>query len=174
MIKNLKFQQGFTIMEVLAVIFIISFGLLGVMSLVNQNVQVGYINHNNIIASQLCQESLELCRNIRDNNWLAGNNWKTGINSATNIIQDGTYAIDYMGITNVTNINDPLAKLYIDSNSFYRHLVTPGTAITTAFSRTITVKTETAASTTLECAVQWQTGQNIHHFITQTVLYDWR
>jgi prepilin-type N-terminal cleavage/methylation domain-containing protein len=170
-------NKGFTIMEMVVVIFIISFGLLGVISLVTQNVQVGYINKNMIIASQLCQEELELVRNIRDNNWLGDDDWKTGssTNSNTNWIQDGIYSIDYTGtITNTTSINDPLARLFIDSNGFYRHIAAPGSATTTAFSRTLEIKSETVASTTAECVVQWKIGNNIHKFNAQTVLYNWR
>jgi len=170
-------SSGFTIMEMVVVIFVISFGLLGVISLVTQNVQVGYINKNMIIASQLCQESLEMVRNIRDDNWLGSDDWKTGSTSNPNTdwIQDGVYSLDYTGnITNTSDINDPNAKLYIDGNNLYRHLSIPGTATTTAFSRTVEIKTETDASSTVECVVQWKTGSNTHRFTAQTVFYNWR
>jgi prepilin-type N-terminal cleavage/methylation domain-containing protein len=170
-------NSGFTIMEMIVVIFIISFGLLGVISLVTQNVQVGYINKNMIIASQLCQEELELIRNIRDNNWMGDDDWKTGstTNPNTDWIKDGVYSVDYTGtITNTTGIDDPAAKLYIGANNLYRHLAVPGTATSTAFSRTAEIRSETAASTTVECVVQWKTGTNTHRFTAQTVLYNWR
>ena len=173
-IKSTQTNHGFTIIEVLAVIFVISFGLLGVVSLINQNVRAGYINHNTIIASQLCQESLELARNIRDNNWLSGDDWKNGSAASNDIVQDRTYAIDYQGILDVADIDDPLAKLYIDSNGFYRHFVAPGSATATIFSRVINVKEENSDNLTLECLVQWPTGENKNKFTSQTVLYDWR
>lgn len=170
-------KRGFTIMEMVVVVFIISVGLLGVVSLVSQNVQVGYINKNMIVASQLCQESLELVRNVRDNNWLGDDDWQTGssTNSNTDWMQDGLYSIDYTGnITDTTGIGDPAAKLYIDSNNLYRHFAMPGSATTTPFSRIIEIKSDTTASTTVECLVRWVTGNNIHDFTAQTVLYNWR
>jgi prepilin-type N-terminal cleavage/methylation domain-containing protein len=173
-IQNSKFQSGFTLLEIIAVVFIITLGLLGIMSLVNQNVQVGYVNQNRIVASQLCQEGLELARNVRDNNWLLGDDWKNGTSSASDIIQDGTYAIDYTGITDVTDINSFWPNFYIDRNIYYRHIASPGAATTTAYSRVLNVKTETDASTTLECVVQWKTGRNTLQFTAQTILYNWR
>jgi Tfp pilus assembly protein PilV len=170
--KNiLENKKGLTIVEVIVVVFVISSGLLAAMSLVEKNFIAGHVNHNEIIASQLCQEGLEFCRNIRDNNWLNGDNWKTGAGASTNIISDWTYAVDSGGIINVTGIDDSLAKLYIDSSGFYVHSSSPKDS---GFSRIINVKTETDASTTLECVVRWRKAGNAYDFTAQTVLYDWR
>lgn len=172
-----KSSRGFTIVELVVVIFILSFGMLGVVSLITQTVQVSHINKNMVIASQLCQESLELVRNARDNNWLGKDNWETGstTNSNTDWIQDGVYSIDYTGVVkNSFNIDDPLAKLYLDSSDLYRHFLVPGSATTTPFSRTIEIRSQSGASTTVECVVQWSVGNNKNRFTAQEVLYNWR
>jgi prepilin-type N-terminal cleavage/methylation domain-containing protein len=178
-ISNFKFQifqkKGFTILEITVVIFIITIGMLGILSLVNQSIQVEYINKNMIVASQLAQEGLELARNKRDVNWLAGENWKNSSTTFSNfdIVQDGTYAVDYGGVINgaVNNINDAGAKLYLNAGGFYTHAAT---ATSTPFSRLITVGNESSASTSVTCLVRWQKGSNSYNFSAQTVLYDWR
>jgi|WetSurMetagenome_2_1015567.scaffolds.fasta_scaffold01475_8 prepilin-type N-terminal cleavage/methylation domain-containing protein len=168
-------NSGFTILEMVVVIFIISFGLLGVVSLVNQSIQVGNINKNMLIASQLSQEGLELVRNKRDINWLERGDWEfsSTTNSRLDIIRDGTYIVDYTGAINSApdNISDQAAKLYLDANGFYSH---SASANPTPFYRLITVGNESVSSTTVRCDVQWKKGTNTYSFSAQTVLYDWR
>lgn len=174
--NKLKGSHGFTIMEIVVVVFIISLSLTGIMSLVVQNVQVEYINKNMIMASQLVQEGLELVRNKRDNNWLAGSGWKTGIigDNIYAITIDSSGAEPVIATIDVSDINDAKARLYIDDNGYYANLNSPDDEVSTAFFRIIEIKTETAASTTVECLVQWQTRNNTHGYSAQTVLYDWR
>ena len=70
LIKNkIKAAYGFTLLEVTAVTAILTIALLGISSLVIQNLQAHNYNHNFLIASMLSQEGLELVRNIRDDNW---------------------------------------------------------------------------------------------------------
>ena len=172
--------RGFTILESVVVIFVISVGLVSMASLITQNTQVQYVNKNMIIASQLAQEGLEVVRNIRDDNFITtGNDWKLGtggVSDQSNIIKNGIYAIDYTGkSTIVPNINDPAAKLYLNSDNFYYHpLSNESGASSTPFSRIIQIDSESDASTTVTCIVQWQKGTNVTQYTAQTVLYNWR
>lgn len=166
-------------MEIVVVIFIITLAMVGIMSLVVQNMQVEYVNKNMLIASQLAQEGLELVRNKRDNNWLASSSdWELGDggDSNTDIIQDGTYAIDYtdLGIVEVDDVDDPEARLYKDGNGFYRHYMAPGAATTTPFYRMIIADTDTSnASTTFQCVVKWNSKGNTYQYAAETILYNW-
>lgn len=177
--KNKRLEQGFSLMEIIVVIFIISFGMIGVLSLVIQNIQVGSINKNMLIASHLAQEGIELVRNKRDNNWMSStSDWELGdgLDPNTDMVQDGDYAIDYtgLGILDVDNINDAEARLYIDPDGFYRHYSVPGTATSTEFYRMITVDTDTSnASTTVRSLIQWKARGNTYQYVAETVLYDW-
>src|SRR3990172_140667 len=93
--KFSRLYYGFTIIEVIIAISLVNIGLLAISSLVIQNIQTQDINREYIIASMLAQEGLELARNIRDNNWRNDIDWKygNGVNSATDIVQDGSYII---------------------------------------------------------------------------------
>ncbi|MDP2709371.1 MAG: hypothetical protein Q8O93_05025 [bacterium] len=172
-IKFIKNKQGISIIEVIAAIMIITIGMIGVLSLVIQNIKAQYINKNVLIASGLAQEGLELVRNIRDNNWLAeGNNWKLGdgVDPNTNITQDGEYAIDYsLGIIDVDDLAS--ARLYIDSNGFYTGAAAGNAP--TDFYRLITVLDQGDYLDVIS-AIRWNDGGQNHYYTAETYLYDWR
>lgn len=162
-------------MEVVIAIMIITMGMVGVLSLVIQNVKAQYINKNVLMATGLAQEGLELVRNIRDLNWLTiGNAWKD------NIVGDGTYTIDYGGAINyrsldsikmaINSIDEAGASLYVDSNGFYTHTVT---ATATNFYRLITV-IDNGDYLDVKCAIRWKDGTQDHNYTAETYLYDWR
>ena len=166
---KLSNNSGISILEVIVAVMIIAMGMIGVLSLVIQNIQAQYINKNVLIASGLAQEGLELVRNVRDLNWLTlGNNW------SQNIIGDGTYAIDYNGRSSindaVNNINDAGARLYIDGNGFYTHAPT---ATSTNMFRIITV-VDNGDYLDVKCAIRWTQGNQNHDYTAETYLYDWR
>lgn len=169
--NKLKRQFGFSILEVIIAILIISIGMIGVLSLITQNIQVQYIGKNDLIASQLAQEGLELVRNIRDENWLVGaggDTWKSGNGDANmNIVQDGGYAIDYSGvIVDVDSIDN--AGLKIDAADFYAH----GAGQATAFYRLITV-VDNAEYLEVESKVRWKERGRTHDYTIKTLLYNW-
>lgn len=168
-----KKQSGFTVLEIITVIFIISLGLIGILALAAQNIKISGLNKNKLIASQLAQEGLELVRNQRDKNWLDGNDWKlgTGAGSSSDIYQDGTYAIDYNnGIKNVAGISSPAAALKINNDGFYEY----GAGTDTIFSRLITVVNNEPDYMEIESNVRWEDRGQIHNYAVNTILYDWR
>ncbi len=162
-------NKGFSLLEIIVVMFIISIGMIGISSLVSANIYAGVFVKNKLIAMNLSQEGIELVRNIRDENWLDGKNWKDGI------INDGTYIIDYRGKSSiddtVDNIDDNSAKLYIDTNGFYQH---DSTIKDTVFSRLITIHNETSTSTEVNCEVKWKRGNKSISYNIDTILTNWR
>ena len=171
MFNFFKKPSGFSIIEVIAAIFIIAVGLTGILSLVIQNVQAQYINKNALIASQLAQEGLELTRNVRDKNWLDGSvSWVfTGIAAPSG---NKIFIIKLDGaITEVTGIDDDDAKLKID-DAFYFY----GSGNDSGFSRIIQTENDySASSTVVSCIVGWQEKKGgAHRYAAETVLYDWR
>ena len=168
-IKKFSNNSGISILEVVVAIMIIAMGMIGVLSLVIQNVEAQYINKNVLMASGLAQEGLELVRNIRDLNWLTPENtW------SQDIVGDGTYIIDYGGLTSVNmainSIDEAGARLYVDSNGLYTHTVT---ATATNFYRLITVVDNTDYLD-IKCAIRWKDGTQNHNYVAETYLYNWR
>lgn len=157
-------------MEVVVAVMIVTIGMVGVSALAIQNAKAQFINKNVLIASGLAQEGLELVRNIRDLNWLtAGNAWKQ------NIVGDGTYTMDYRGLTSinpaVNSISEAGAGLYVNSGGFYTHASDGNTA--TNFYRLISV-VDRGDFLDIKCAIRWKDGAQNHNYTAETYLYDWR
>jgi len=167
--KITKNNSGISIVEVVVAMMIITMGMVGVLSLVIQNVEAQYINKNVLMASGLAQEGLELVRNARDLNWLTpGNIWNQ------NIVGDGTYIIDYNGLASINmvinSIDEAGARLYVNSNGFYTHTIT---ATATNFYRLITV-VDQGDYLDVSCAIRWKDGTQNHNYTAETYLYNWR
>jgi len=68
--KNAKNSGGFTLLEVIMAIFVLSLSAFGSFYLIQSTVISTSLNKQKLTAYYLAQESLEVVRNIRDNNWL--------------------------------------------------------------------------------------------------------
>lgn len=167
-----KATKGFSLIELMVCVLIISIGLIGVLSLVMQNIQAQSINKNALIASQLAQEGIELVRNVRDSNWLiTDNDWDE------DIVSDGSYAIDYRGRDYIINTSESVGeKLYINTNGYYTHDSVGNSS--TIFSRLISVNkveiTSTSTYLDIKSTVQWKERGSDHNYVAEVYLYDWK
>jgi type II secretory pathway pseudopilin PulG len=169
-------HKGFSLLEVTAVFAIITFGLLGISSLVNQNIRAQSVNKNYAMASMLAQEGIELVRNKRDNNFLQGWDWRRGETSVDPdsdiVTDDSTYTVDYTGNIDpaADSLNDSEALLQIDGNGYYNH----GSGADSRFRRLITVDDSAADFLKVNCTVRWRERSGYKQYAVDTVLYDWR
>ncbi len=165
-------KKGFTILEMTAVIFIVAFALVGILSFVAQNIKAQYINKNELIASMLAQEGIELIRNIRDTNWINNQTWNQSFGVP------GYYIVDYVhGITSEAGppLSSSLYDLCLNANGFYIDNPSGGFCSTpTNFKRVITISNTTTASTSVSCDVRWTQGGNNFDYVVSTDLYDWK
>ena len=117
-------QKGFSLIEVTVSIAIITIGLIAIISLFNSNIKNEIRSRNKLIAVYLANESIEIVRQQRDNNWFKGVNWMTdfdvhpmngsivGLNNSNNDIREGWE----IASANVLNI-----KVYLSNNSYVQH-----------------------------------------------------
>jgi type II secretory pathway pseudopilin PulG len=73
--KNLFFtseNSGFSLLEVIFSIGIITVGVISILTLFNYNLKAEINNKNKLIAIYLAQESIEVVRQQRDNIWFGG------------------------------------------------------------------------------------------------------
>ena len=81
MLKILNKNRGFTILEVLVAVFIITVGGLAAYAMVQQIVFDTFSSSYRLTAAYLAKEGIEIVRNIRDTNWLEAENWDNGLTS---------------------------------------------------------------------------------------------
>ena len=115
-INQMKYQRSFTLLETIVAIYVLLAGIVGTMNLTQQNIGAVTTMRNQLIASNLAQEGLELVRNQRDSNYV--NNAHTG------------GSIDWF--LYIANYNK---QLKLDSYGFYQY--ESGTP--TIFTRDITI-----------------------------------
>lgn len=165
--RNKNNEKGFSILELTAVIAIVTFGMIGMLSLAIQSVKAQYINKNNLIASMLAQEGIELVRNYRDNYWIVGGtDWQT-------LFVPGDYTIDYTAsaLTGaVGGFANAQTVLLVNGTGLYQH----STGLPSSFRRLITVSNTDAASAVITCKVRYSSNNNNYDYVAETVLYDWR
>lgn len=79
--RNKLGTRGFSLMEVIISVGIISFSFVGIMAIFASNIRTEISNRDKITAAYLAQEGIEIVRQIRDNNWFAGgaSSWNTGL-----------------------------------------------------------------------------------------------
>jgi len=170
MLKLLRKNLGFSILEIVVASGLVTVGLIGLASLVIYNIQAFSINRDNLIAAQLAKEGIELVRNIRDTNWRdSTKTWKE------DIVSDGTYTIYYDNPRSTINssansVDDAAARLYINVNGFYQH----GSGTPTQFFRLISITEDTNDYITVLAHVRWSNRGQIHNYQVSTRLYDWR
>lgn len=77
--KRQSESNGFSLIEVIIAIGIITVGIVSVINLLSFNLKNEIKNKNKMIAIYLAQEGIEVVRQIRDNNFFVGSDWLTGI-----------------------------------------------------------------------------------------------
>jgi prepilin-type N-terminal cleavage/methylation domain-containing protein len=170
MVKKInKNKFGFSIIEVLVALVIISIGMLAISSLVIQNLQVESVNKNYIIASMLAQEGLELVRNLRDKNWMTtGASWDDNIYNPG----DDTFVLDYLDnipFYNPGDISENATILHINNNGNYvRDINSP----VTPFHRLI-YSTMDNGHLNISCLIHWSERGRTYKYQADTQLYNW-
>jgi prepilin-type N-terminal cleavage/methylation domain-containing protein len=159
-----KNQKGFTLIEVLTAIFIITVGAGGAITLIHQTVGFTQETSSKLVASYLAQEGVEIVKNIRDSNFLKVHKtgigeWSDGLTGCSSGCQ-GDYTSN-----NLSSYSGQ--KLKVDG-SFYNY----GSGEDTPFSRKITITPDTNM---LKVVVEifWQGKGRDYIFSAQENLYKW-
>lgn len=191
---NFKKRRGFTILEVIIAIFLITVGLISVYSAATYFTSNSKLSKGKLIASQLAQEGAEVVRNIRDQNWMEQRGWLYNLGDGTYIPVFYTDADD-PNDTNITpasvwslslvgDSGDPRSAVYIkyddqDKFLFYfqssNQINLPANYRRTVFKRWIVLNYDISEQK-LEIIshVQW-TGNGItQNFEITDYLYDWQ
>lgn len=71
--------SGTSILELIVSMAILVTVIIAVLALTTSNLVGQHASEQQVVASNLARESIEVIRSIRDSNWLAGRAWDTGI-----------------------------------------------------------------------------------------------
>lgn len=72
-------KNGQTMIELLIAFFVISVGLFAAVTLVFSNMNLVERDTDEVVAVNLAREGIELAKEVRDSNWLAGNAFDVGL-----------------------------------------------------------------------------------------------
>lgn len=160
-----KASHGFTLLEVIIAMFLLTVGAGGAFMLIQRMVAFSAENVNKLTASYLAQEGVELVRNIRDSNFLkqysgAGGAWNDGLTAC-----EAGCEIDYNDTGLVSYSGQPLKM----NGSFYGYDAGEGTH----FKRKITIAQAGADTLKIQVEVFWEDRGFTRSVDGSSELYNW-
>ena len=161
-----KNSAGFTIIELIIAIFILSFSILGVYNAFSVVIILTHGATDRFTAAYLAQEGLEIIRNIRDSNWIDGAaDWTRSIQDFQNGCEaDYTTGTDVPGakpFTPWTGGEDGGNYLRIDRDGFYSYKPMGSGTLETKFKRKITITLLSDYIMKVSVLVTWDEKPNI-------------
>lgn len=172
----MKKQKGFTFLELMIAMFLLTVGILGASKLLRDISRASHKSFNQIVAAYLAQEGIELVRNMRDNNWLdensgagwIGNNKCYEMSILKNQEKEVSCQNNYSNLRNLY-----LSEVNIGGQSnriFYNYNV----GRITPYKRKIEFKNiESNKSVEIIATVYWS-NKDDDKIIIKTMLYNWR
>ena len=181
-----KLQAGFTLIETLVAISLLSVAIVAPMALTSQSLAAAYYARDQITAYHLAQEAIEAMRAIRDSQILQIALSPSG--STIDIFDSAIIPISSPGLDNPFRIDarqlDPaqaIARCALDSGGVCAPLQTDGTLYgydpswaTTHFTRTVRASFVGTDEVRVTVTITWQTGAfKIRTFNISENLYRW-
>jgi prepilin-type N-terminal cleavage/methylation domain-containing protein len=153
---------GFTLVEVLVSILVLSLAFTAIFYILVTNISDADLIKDNFIASGLVQEGMEVVRNIRDNDWHAGNTFGTSI-------PDGTYLVQWNSQSLMPFVDSYLKKDNV--TGFFSY----DSGIDTVFKRTVTISTVVQdVEKKVVVSVTWSEKGRLMSVSAEDHLYNWR
>ncbi len=184
-IKNLKLKNnaGFTVLESIVAIFVLSLAISGAFSAVRQSLNQSILSKDEIRAFYIAQEAFEIIRNKRDTNQLAHlnggtNTWLTGISEVGNgcyfgnvcMVSPTSYDFDGEAFVSCGMSWNSCPNLQQDGQYLYSY----GFSFTpTNLKREIMIESISADEISVTVRVSWTKGLISKEFKVKTHLFNW-
>ena len=174
--NSIKESGGFTIIELVIAIFILTVAIIGVYNAFSTVVVLTAGAGSRLTAAYLAQEGIEIVRNMRDNNWLAGEeDWRNGLlvceygceadyKTGTSSMYPGSGLTGFSGSGRDLKIND--------DNRFYSYDET-GEYTAIKFKRKITITPVSEDVLQVSVLVIWQEKEEVFDIEAEEYLYNW-
>lgn len=157
-------MKGFTLIEVIVAIGILSFVSVGAMFAISLSLASAARIQNNLIAANLAQEGLEIIRGIRDRDWHLGNGFGASLPSGSYLVEARDQSLN------------PFAETFLkkDSGGFYSY--TSGQD--TIFKRKIIIENSDQNPPTIEkvakVEISWQERSSPKTIQAELRLFNWK
>ena len=183
-LNNKKIKNGFTILEVILAITVLTLAVGGSFILISQTIGSVSVIQSRLIASYLIQEGLEIARNIRDSNWLKNQPFDQNLDEGD--CWEGDYQTgappDYPFLTSCPfpYQYENLSFLGIDGSGFYGYNYSSGNE--TIFKRKITISDRVDLDDPpdgqkdkfkVSVEVLWKERGQLRSLAAQEYLYNW-
>lgn len=195
--KIFKKQEGFTLVETLVAVLILTLSIGALLSLASGGFYSVKYSRNQIVANNLLQESVEYIRNSRDSAIEQGFTWDswqqqvlsvdiggnpTGSSTDGCFSTNGCFVDPYTGDPKIKQCDGvcPYVQYYPD-NSFYGYLSNYPFSISTAPYETsfvrkivITPSTQTADQLIVKATITWENGSSPRSLSQTTLITNWK
>jgi prepilin-type N-terminal cleavage/methylation domain-containing protein len=173
--------RGFTLVETLVAVTILATSVAGVMTIAFQGLRGAQLARDQLTASYLAQEGVDLIRAWRDQNYLADplglsstpGNWDIGFDEC--LEADGC-SVDATQLTSAPadcNVTCPFLN-FQESSGLYSYQSVGGWA-QSGFRRTITLSsTDPDAYYMVDVTMEWQTGSISRSFTLSEPIMNWQ
>lgn len=153
-------DRGFTIIETLVALIILTIALGPALFLTISALNTSNAIKNNLIAANLAQEGVEVVRSIRDTNWFLGRSFDTNLSA-------GTYRIQWDSDTPLSLSSNPVLKL---NDGIYNY----SSGENTIFKRTITITKPAQTNIKIKSEVTWNERGRDKSAQVESYLYNWK
>lgn len=151
------------LIEAMVGISIAVVGLLGVLTLLSHSVALNRTVSNQLTASYLAAEGIEISKNIIDTNIIQGNPWNEGLDSS------GKYEADYLSLNLTQSQNRRL--LFDDTSNLYGY----SNGAQSRFTRIISVSPVSPDEIKINSTVSWtDRGSAKFQISMEDHFFNWR
>lgn len=164
-IINKNNKKGFTLLEVIIAIFIITIGITGAVNLINYSISNTIVSRSQVVAVNLAQEGLEVVRAIRDTNWLEDAVWNDGLDA-------GNWRVQYDSVELLSLDSNPPLKMLDSGGVFVYRYSSLGTD--SLFRRKVSITTISATEIQVTSEVTWSERGRSFLVSAEERLYDWK
>jgi len=166
-------NKGFTLIEIIVVILVITVGVLATYIVVQEIISYTHQVSSRLTAAYLAKEGIEIVRNIRDTNWLQGESWSNGLAD----VGPNDWEADYNDADLIDcsfpcdpNNSDNSPRFLKINGEFYNYI----SGSDTKFKRRIRISDIGGDNLTVTVSVWWEEkGETYGPITVQEILYDW-